>query len=398
MKVIIIGGWPAAPRARLDCAGWTNRREIIMVERGPYVSYANCGLPYHVGDVIPKEASLFVANADTFRSQFAVDVQNAVARPITISPDKKTVELRNVATGEVTTESYDKLVLSPGAPSIRPPLPGIDLPGHLRGADRARHAGHPRVDRTRVAVPVRHAPVLRLPDGEAQDPRGGHRRRLHRPRDGGEPRAPRVRGDPGRDGRSDPGAARSRKWRTSSRASSSGMASTSRSATAWPGSSRPPTVRSRCSHEVRQVVSGRHRDPRARRASGHHAGEGRRAGNRRARRDPRRRTHAHERPGHLRRRRRRRSQGLRHRRVESDRARRSGEPPGPHRRRRDRRTRLALPRHARAPRSSGSSARPPPGSAPARRRSSASATPTTRRSTSTRTRTPATTRARRRSR
>ena len=125
--------WPAARRARRACAGWTRTAEILMVERGPYVSYANCGLPYHVGGVIEKESSLLVADANTFRSQFAIDVRTG-CEAIKISPDKKTVELRNVATGEVTTESYDKLVLSPGAPSIRPPLPGHRPAGHLPGA------------------------------------------------------------------------------------------------------------------------------------------------------------------------------------------------------------------------------------------------------------------------
>ena len=128
MKVIIVGGSAGGASCAARLRRLDEKAEIIMVERGPYVSYANCGLPYHVGDVIPKEASLFVADANTFRSQFAVDVRTG-CEATKISPDKKTVELRNVATGEVTTESYDKLVLSPGAPSIRPPLPGIDLPG-----------------------------------------------------------------------------------------------------------------------------------------------------------------------------------------------------------------------------------------------------------------------------
>ena len=207
MKVIIIGGSAGGASCAARLRRLDEQAQIIMVERGPYVSYANCGLPYHVGDVIPKEASLFVADANTFRSQFAVDVRTG-CEAVTISPENRTVELRDVATGEVSTESYDRLVLSPGAPSIRP-APARHRPArNLRGADRARHAGHPRVDRTRVTVPVGHAPVLRLPDGEAQDPCGGHRRRLHRPGDGGEPRAPRVRGDPGRDGRPDPGTAR----------------------------------------------------------------------------------------------------------------------------------------------------------------------------------------------
>jgi kynurenine formamidase len=110
-----------------------------MVERGPYVSYANCGLPHHVGGVIEKEASLLVASEQLFREQFAIDVRTR-CEAIDISPQEKTVTLRNVATGELTTESYDKLVISPGAASVHPPLPGIDLPGifHVRTVPDAR--------------------------------------------------------------------------------------------------------------------------------------------------------------------------------------------------------------------------------------------------------------------
>jgi NADPH-dependent 2,4-dienoyl-CoA reductase/sulfur reductase-like enzyme/rhodanese-related sulfurtransferase len=113
--------------------------EIIMVERGPYVSYANCGLPYHVGGVIEKESSLLVADKKLFREQFAIDVRTR-CEVVGISADKKTVELKSLATGEVSTESYDKLVLSPGAASVRPPLLGIDLPGifHVRTVPDAR--------------------------------------------------------------------------------------------------------------------------------------------------------------------------------------------------------------------------------------------------------------------
>ena len=99
-----------------------------MVERGPYVSYANCGLPYHVGSVIEHESDLLVASPEVFRGHFNVDCRTG-CEAIGISPQDKTVQLRDVATGDITTESYDKLVLSPGAPSVRPPLPGIDLPG-----------------------------------------------------------------------------------------------------------------------------------------------------------------------------------------------------------------------------------------------------------------------------
>jgi NADPH-dependent 2,4-dienoyl-CoA reductase/sulfur reductase-like enzyme/rhodanese-related sulfurtransferase len=128
MKVIIVGGVAGGASCAARLRRLDENAEIIMVERGPYVSYANCGLPYHVGGVIEKESSLMVADENTFRTQFAIDVRTR-CEAIRIAPDRTTVELRNVATGEGTTESYDKLVLSPGAPSIRPPLPGIDLPG-----------------------------------------------------------------------------------------------------------------------------------------------------------------------------------------------------------------------------------------------------------------------------
>ena len=139
MKVVMVGGVAggascAARRRRLD-----EKAEIVMVERGPYLSYANCGLPYHVGGVIQKESSLLVANEQYFRNFLNIDARTN-CEAISISPKKKTVDLRNVTTGEVTTESYDKLVLSPGAPSVRPPLPGIDLPGifHVRTVPDAR--------------------------------------------------------------------------------------------------------------------------------------------------------------------------------------------------------------------------------------------------------------------
>ena len=133
MKVIIVGGVAGGASCAARLRRLDEKAEIVMVERGPFVSYANCGLPYHVGGVIEKESSLIVASEQFFRSAFAIDARTN-CEAIAISPKKKTVDLRNVKTGEVTTESYDKLVLSPGAPSVHPPLPGIDLPGifHVR--------------------------------------------------------------------------------------------------------------------------------------------------------------------------------------------------------------------------------------------------------------------------
>ena len=128
MKVVIVGGVAGGASCAARLRRLDEKAEILMVERGPYVSYANCGLPYHVSGVIPKEASLLVANEQYFRTNLAIDVRTG-CEAISISPQKKTVQLRDTKTGDGTTESYDKLVLSPGAASIRPPLPGIDLPG-----------------------------------------------------------------------------------------------------------------------------------------------------------------------------------------------------------------------------------------------------------------------------
>ena len=128
MKVIIVGGVAGGASCAARLRRLDEKAEILMVERGPYVSYANCGLPYHIGGVIEKESSLLVATEQTFRAQFAIDCRTR-CEVVGISPKKKTVELKNHVTGEVTTEKYDKLVLSPGAAPIRPPLPGIDLPG-----------------------------------------------------------------------------------------------------------------------------------------------------------------------------------------------------------------------------------------------------------------------------
>ena len=128
MKVIIVGGVAGGASCAARLRRVDEKAEILMVERGPYVSYANCGLPYHVGGAIEKESSLLVATEKTFRVQFGIDCRTR-CEVVGISSKNKTVDLKNHATGEVTTERYDKLVLSPGAAPIRPPLPGIDLPG-----------------------------------------------------------------------------------------------------------------------------------------------------------------------------------------------------------------------------------------------------------------------------
>ncbi len=128
MKVVIVGGVAGGASCAARLRRLDESAEIIMVEKGPYVSYANCGLPYYVGGVIEKESSLLVASEQMFKSVFGIDVRTN-CEAVSISADARTIDLRNVETGEITTESYDKLVLAPGAASIHPPLPGIDLPG-----------------------------------------------------------------------------------------------------------------------------------------------------------------------------------------------------------------------------------------------------------------------------
>lgn len=128
MKVVIVGGVAGGASCAARLRRLDENAEIIMVEKGPYVSYANCGLPYYIGGIIEKESSLLVASEQMFRAVFKIDVRTG-CEAVSISAENKTIDLKNVETGEITTESYDKLVLSPGAASIHPPWPGINLPG-----------------------------------------------------------------------------------------------------------------------------------------------------------------------------------------------------------------------------------------------------------------------------
>ena len=173
MKVIIVGGVAGGASCAARLRRVDEQAEILLVERGPYVSYANCGLPYHVGSVIEHESDLLVANEDVFRQQFAIDCRTR-CEVTGISPQDKTVELRDLANGVVTNEPYDKLVLSPGAASIRPPLPGIDLPGifQVRTVPDAREirawiergtdflAGMEKYSGFQTVRPARHAVVV----------------------------------------------------------------------------------------------------------------------------------------------------------------------------------------------------------------------------------------------
>ena len=134
----------AALREARLCAARLRRQaedaEIVVFDRGPCVTFANCGLPYYVGDVIRDEKKLLVASPELFKTRFNIEVrtENDV---MAIDRERREIEVKRLHTGEVYREKYDALVLSPGAAPIRPPLPGIDLPGVfvLRTVPDSRH-------------------------------------------------------------------------------------------------------------------------------------------------------------------------------------------------------------------------------------------------------------------
>jgi len=128
MKYIIVGAVAGGASTAARLRRLDEQAEIIIFEKGEYISYANCGLPYYIGEVIKDRNKLFVQTAASFNQRFNIDVR--VKTEVTaINTEAKTITAVNLITGAQYLESYDKLVLSPGAEPIRPPLTGINLPG-----------------------------------------------------------------------------------------------------------------------------------------------------------------------------------------------------------------------------------------------------------------------------
>ena len=126
MKVIIVGGVAGGATAAARLRRLDETAEIVVFERSGYVSYANCGLPYYIGGVITDKEELTLQTPESFWQRFRVDMR--VRHEVTaIHPAEKTVDVRNLATGETFTESYDKLILSPGARPTQPALPGVGI-------------------------------------------------------------------------------------------------------------------------------------------------------------------------------------------------------------------------------------------------------------------------------
>ena len=126
-KYIIIGGVAGGATAAARIRRNTEQAEIILFEKGEHISYANCGLPYYIGGVIEERERLFVQTPEAFGKRFNIDVR-VNSEVVGIYPDNKSVRVRT-SDGREYTESYDKLLLSPGATPVRPPLPGIDSEG-----------------------------------------------------------------------------------------------------------------------------------------------------------------------------------------------------------------------------------------------------------------------------
>ena len=127
-KILIIGGVAGGATAAARLRRLDETSEIIMFEKGPYISYANCGLPYHIGNVIKERSSLLLQTPEAMSSKYNIDVR-IESEVISINKDNKTVNVKNLKTDEIYNEGYDVLIISTGSSPLKPPIEGIDSPG-----------------------------------------------------------------------------------------------------------------------------------------------------------------------------------------------------------------------------------------------------------------------------
>lgn len=142
MKIVIVGGVAGGASAAARARRLSEDAEIVLVERGPDVSFANCGLPYYIGGKITDRDKLLVVTPERLETRFKLDVR-VRSSVEAIDRKAKTVRIRDLGSGKEYEESYDKLILAPGAAPLRPPIPGIDLPGiftlrNLQDMDRIK--------------------------------------------------------------------------------------------------------------------------------------------------------------------------------------------------------------------------------------------------------------------
>jgi NADPH-dependent 2,4-dienoyl-CoA reductase/sulfur reductase-like enzyme/rhodanese-related sulfurtransferase len=127
-RILIVGGVAGGASCAARARRLSESAEIIMFDRGEYVSFANCGLPYFVGNVIKKEQNLIVATPELFRKRFKIDVR-LQSEVVAIDRNNSRIRVKDCRSGEMYHEKYDALVLAPGASPVKPTMPGIDLPG-----------------------------------------------------------------------------------------------------------------------------------------------------------------------------------------------------------------------------------------------------------------------------
>ncbi len=124
-KTVIIGGVAGGATTAARLRRREEAAQIVLLERGSYISYANCGLPYYIGDVIKSRDALLLQTPRAMKNKFDIDVR--VSSEVTrIMPEEKKIEVKNLATGEIYEEAYDNLVLATGSSPVKPPIPGID--------------------------------------------------------------------------------------------------------------------------------------------------------------------------------------------------------------------------------------------------------------------------------
>ena len=126
MKVIIVGGVAGGATAAARIRRLNEHAEITVFERSGYISYANCGLPYYIGDVITDPEELTLQTTESFFKRFRINMK-IHHEVISIHPERKTVSVKNLENGEIFEEKYDKLILSPGAKPTQPRLPGVGI-------------------------------------------------------------------------------------------------------------------------------------------------------------------------------------------------------------------------------------------------------------------------------
>jgi NADPH-dependent 2,4-dienoyl-CoA reductase/sulfur reductase-like enzyme len=142
MKLLIVGGVAGGASAATHARRLSEDAQIVLFERGPDVSFANCGLPYYIGGEISERRKLLVVKPELLQARFRIDVR-VRSSVESIDRSAKTVRVRDIASGHEYNESYEKLVLAPGAAPLRPPIPGVDLAGiftlrNLQDMDRIK--------------------------------------------------------------------------------------------------------------------------------------------------------------------------------------------------------------------------------------------------------------------